>query len=177
MQVRRLTIDDIDQLTVLVNSKSAIADVIPDNLAVVMQYRVRWLEGMKRYYLTNNNTHFLYGAFKDTELISCMGWRCDLPAPWDDGWVVGNLKAKPGHSIRTNGLVELWAEMFEMCEARGLKRWHMVIPAGNSRRYQAVADRYFKDVDSSYDYEWSMIIPPDTIHDVDWVWGTMGRIK
>jgi len=177
MKVRRLTIDDIDQLTQLVNSKSSINSVIPDNMSAMLQYRERWLHGMKLHYLSGKDTHYLYGAFKDDELISCIAWRWDLPAPWDDGWVVGNLKAKPGYSIRSNGLLELWTIMFEICEKHGLKRWHMVIPQTNSRRYQAVADRYFKEVDSSYDYEWSMIIPPNTIPNVDWVWGTMGRIK
>jgi hypothetical protein len=177
MKIRRLNFSDVSQLNDLVNSKSEISDVIPDNHAVILQYRARWLEGMKLHYLTGKDTHYLYGAFKDDELISCMSWRCDLPEPWNDGWVVGNLKAKPGHSIRSNGLLELWTIMFEICEAKGLKRWHMVIPQNNSRRYQAVADRYFKEIDSSYDYEWSMVIPANTIPDVDWVWGTMGRIK
>ena len=46
----------------------------------------------------------------------------------------------------------------------------------SKRKYQAVADRYFKDIDSTYDYEWSLIIPPRTRPDIDWVYGTMGRI-
>lgn len=177
MEIRRLDTSDIKELTALVHSKSKITDVIPDDLGVIMQYRARWIEGMIRYYLVGNDTHYLYGAFNSTELISCMSWRCDLPAPWDDGWVVGNLKAKPGYSIRTNGIVEMWKTMFEICEAKGLRRWHMVIPQKNQNRYQAVADRYFREVDRSYDYSWSLIIPANTVPTVDWVWGTMGRIK
>jgi len=176
MEFRRLDTRDIKELTAIVNAKSNVADVIPDQLGEVGQYRTRWIEGMIRYYLVTNDTHYLYGAFNGNELISCMSWRCDLPDPWNDGWVVGNLKAKPGYSIRTNGIVEMWKIMFEICESKGLKRWHMVIPYKNQNKYQAVADRYFRDVDQSYLYHWSMIIPPNTQPEVDWVWGTMGRI-
>ena len=132
---------------------------------------------MEKWYLNpNDNLHYLYGYFEDDLLVSCMSWRCDLPAPYNDGWVVGNLKSRPGYSVKTNGMLELWTKMFEICEGLGLKKWHMVIPAGNSRRYQAVADRYFKEIDSSYDYEWSIIVPPNTQPDIDWVWGSMGKV-
>ncbi len=174
--IKRLDMSDLDQLKELVNTKSNITDVLADDVGDILRYRSRWLEGMQKHYLKNNNTHFLYGYYKDNVLVSCMGWRCDLPAPWNDSWVVGNLKSRPGFSVRTNGMLELWTKMFEECEAKGLKRWHMVIPQNNSRRYQAVADRYFKDIDGSYDYEWSIIVPPNTQPDIPWVWGSMGRV-
>ena len=119
----------------------------------------------------------MYGWYDNNTLISCMSWRCDLSAPDNDGWVVGNLKSRPGYTVKTNGMLEIWNKMFEICEGMGLKKWHMVIPEGNSRRYQVVADRYFKDIDNSYDYEWSVIVPPNTQPELDWVWGSMGRIK
>ncbi len=173
----RLTLEDLDQLNELVNTKAVVKDLMADDLANVLRYRVKWLEGMKQHYLNSDSTtHYMYGWYVDDVLVSCMSWRCDLPAPWNDGWVVGNLKSKPGYSVRTNGMLQLWNKMFEICEGLGLKRWHMVIPQNNSRRYQAVADRYFKDIDSSYDYEWSIIVPPNTQPEIDWVWGSMGRI-
>lgn len=174
--IRRLDISDLEQIKELVNSKSNITDVLAENAGDILRYRARWVEGMQKHYLTNNDTNYMYGYFVDGVLVSCMSWRCNLPAPWNDGWVVGNLKSKPGYSVRTNGMLELWTKMFEICEGLGLKRWHMIIPEGNSRRYQAVADRYFKEIDGSYDYEWSMIVPPNTQPEVDWVWGSMGRV-
>lgn len=174
--LRKLDMTDLDALKDLVSAKGGVRDLIAEDLAHVLTYRARWLEGMQKHYLNaSDESHQLYGWYEDDKLISCMGWRV-LPAPWDDGWVVGNLKSRPGYTVRSNGMLELWNKMFEICEGLGLKRWHMVIPESNSRRYQAVADRYFKDVDSSYDYEWSIIVPPNTQPEVDWVWGSMGRI-
>ena len=133
---------------------------------------------MQAHYLVDGSkTHYLYGWYVDGILISCMGWRCDLPAPYNDGWVVGNLKSRPGYTVKTNGMLELWNKMFEICEGKGLTKWHMVIPASNSRRYQLVADRYFKEIDSSYEYDWSVIVSPNERPIQDWVWGSMGRIK
>lgn len=175
----RLNYSHLKDLKDLVNDKGGtIKSVVADNLYDILTYRQRWLEGMEKHYLNSaDDKHFLYGWYVNDVLVSCMGWRCDLPAPYDDGWVVGNLKSRPGYTIKTNGMLQLWTKMFEICEGRGLKKWHMVIPENNSRRYQAVADRYFKTIDDSYDYEWSIIVPPDTKPDIDWVWGSMGRIK
>jgi hypothetical protein len=175
----RLNHSHLKDLKELVNDKGgAIKSVIAENLYDILTYRQRWLEGMEKHYLnSSDDKHFLYGWYINDVLVSCMGWRCDLPAPYDDGWVVGNLKSRPGYTIKTNGMLQLWTKMFEICEGMGLKKWHMVIPEGNSRRYQAVADRYFKNIDDSYSYEWSIIVPPDTKPDIDWVWGSMGRVK
>jgi len=174
----RLDITDFKQLKDLVNAKSNVKEVVADNLSDILQYRARWIEGMQKHYLNpESKTHYMYGWYENNLLISCMSWRCDLPEPWNDGWVVGNLKSRPGYTVKTNGMLEIWNKMFEICEGLGLKKWHMVIPEGNSRRYQVVADRYFKDIDDSYDYDWSVIVPPNTQPDIDWVWGSMGRIK
>jgi len=175
--IHKLTMSDFGQLKDLVNTKSNITDVLADDVGDILRYRTRWLEGMQKWYLeTQDDVHHLYGYFEDDLLVSCMSWRCDLPKPWNDGWVVGNLKSRPGYTVKTNGMLELWNKMFEICEGLGLKKWHMVIPATNSRRYQAVADRYFKEIDGSYDYEWSVIVPPNTQPDIDWVWGSMGKV-
>ena len=175
--IHRLDLSHLDDLKDLVSTKAALKDLVVEDLHNALTYRARWIEGMQKYYLNpDDDSHFLYGWYEDDKLVSCMGWRCDLPKPWNDGWVVGNLKSRPGYNVRSNGMLELWNKMFEICEGKGLKRWHMVIPEGNSRRYQAVADRYFKDIDSSYDYTWTIIVPPNTQPDIDWVWGSMGRI-
>jgi hypothetical protein len=184
MQIRRLSTEDYYHLEELVSirvgTNKFFSDFVTNKDSATeddqLEYKKRWLAGMLRWYLTPNDTHDLYGAFLDDgTLVSCMSWRSDLPAPWNDGWVVGNLKSRPGYSFRTNGILLLWTKMFEICEAKGLKRWHMVIVEDNKNRYQAVADRYFKDIDSSYSYDWTFIIPPDTQPSEDWVWGTMGR--
>lgn len=173
----RLDESDVPALNELVNAKAVVKGLIVDDLKNALTYRVKWLEGMKRWYLDPKSiTHYMYGWYKDGKLISCMTWRCDLPEPWNDGWVVGNLKSVPGNTVKTNGMLEIWNKMFEICESLGLKRWHMVIPESNSHRYQVVADRYFRDIDSSYDYEWSIVVPPNTKPEVEWVWGTMGRM-
>lgn len=174
----RLNDSDFKDLKELVNTKSSVKAVIADDMSNILQYRARWVEGMQKHYLNpESTTHYLYGWYENDVLISCMGWRCDLPSPWNDSWVVGNLKSRPGYTVKTNGMLQLWNKMFEICEGKGLKRWHMVIPEGNSRRYQLVADRYFKDIDTSYDYDWSIVVPPDTVPNIDWVWGSMGRVK
>ena len=174
----RLDMTDFKNLKELVGLKASVKDIAADELSDILTYRSRWIEGMQKYYLNpNSNTHFMYGWYEDNVLISCMSWRCDLPDPWDDGWVVGNLKSRPGYTVKTNGMLEIWNKMFEICEGKGLKRWHMVIPEGNSRRYQVVADRYFKDIDDSYEYDWTMIVPANTQPEIDWIWGSMGRIK
>jgi hypothetical protein len=174
----RLDYSHFNDLKDLVNTKSGIKAVVANDMEYILKYRHRWIEGMQKWYLdTTSNTHFLYGWYENDVLVSCMGWRCDLPEPWKDSWVVGNLKSRPGYSIKTNGMLELWTKMFEVCEGMGLKKWHMVIPESNSRRYQAVADRYFKEIDTSYDYEWSIIVPPNTEPDIEWVWGSMGRTQ
>jgi hypothetical protein len=183
MTVRKLQLSDKHHLYDIVNSKGTVTNISPTAVSIAtvleysVQYRQRWVEGMEKYYLVNNETHDLYGYFDKDILVSCMGWRSDLPDPWYNSWVVGNLKARPGYSIRTNGMIQLWQTMFEVCEAKGLTSWHMLIPESNKRRYQVVADKYFKEIDSSYDYEWSYIVPPNVIPDVDWVWGSMGRQK
>jgi hypothetical protein len=176
MKIKRLTENDFPQLENLVNSNHGKKSIFFNSESNQI-YKSRWLEGMKRWYLTGNETHYLYGTFDDSNLLlCCMGWRCDLPAPWDDGWVVGNLKSRPGYTVKSNGIINLWSTMFQICESKGLKRWHMIIPSDKQKnKYQVVADRYFKEIDSNYKYEWSIIVPPNTVPDVDWVWGTMGR--
>lgn len=176
--LRRLDMTDFKQLKELVNTKSNVKEIIADNLSDILTYRARWIEGMQRHYLNpESKTHYMFGWYEAGILVSCMSWRCDLPKPWNDGWVVGNLKSRPGYTVKTNGMLDIWNKMFEVCEGLGLKRWHMVIPEGNSRRYQLVADRYFKDIDDSYEYDWSVVVPPNTQPEQDWVWGSMGRIK
>jgi hypothetical protein len=182
MKIRRLGLDDYCHLEEMVSIKrsekflkSFMDDDEHKNQENSKEYKTKWLSGMQKWYLSESNTHYLYGAFEDGEMMSCMTWRTDLPGQWSDGWVVGNLKSRTGKSFMNNGIIKLWEKMFEICDGLGLKRWHMVIPESNSNRYQAVADRYFKDIDSGDDYEWSIIVPANTQPSEDWVWGTMGR--
>lgn len=175
MNIRRLTLNDSYALKNLADSRKNIKGLIEGASALIIDYNQYWLDGMKKYYLVGNDTHYLYGCFHNNVLVSCMAWRCDLPSPWNDGWVVGHLKTRPGVALKKSGMVEIWRIMFEICEAKGLTRWHMLIPEGTRTGYQSVADKWFRDIDSQYQYDWSLIIPPNTKPDVDWVWGTMGR--
>lgn len=177
MSIKRLDLGDLDGLQRLVDSRGSIKGMLSDDVSLAINYRAKWLEGMKRHYLVGNDTHYLYGHHKDGSLVSCIGWRCDLPAPWEDGWVVGHLKTVPRLSLKESGMVDLWRTMFEVCEEKGLRRWHMLIPAETRDGYQRVADRFFKDIDSQYDYEWSLTVPAGTRPAIDWVWGTMGRVE
>jgi hypothetical protein len=175
--LHRLGENDFEDLKLIVNSKGGVRHLIVDDAAMALRYRSRWLEGMRNYYLnTESITHFMYGWYVDGTLVSCMSWRCDLPGDWSDSWVVGNLKSLPGYSVRTNGMLQIWGKMFEVCEGLGLTRWHMVIPEANSKRYQAVADRYFSEIDKTYSYDWPIVVPANTKPNEDWVWGCMGRV-
>jgi len=184
MEMRRLGVNDYPHLEEIISVRAATKKFVntfmnddkPVTVADEEEYKTRWLAGMQKWYLTDSVTHDLYGAFSDDGvLLSCMSWRSDLPGQWSDGWVVGNLKARPGHSFMNNGILPLWKKMFEVCENKGLKRWHMLIIEGNRNKYQAIADRYLKDIDDSYSYEWTFIVPPNMQPTEDWVWGTMGR--
>ena len=176
MAIRRLVMYDSNALLDLCSSRVTVKGVFDKDVSKYLNYEELWLAGMKKHYLVGKDTHYMYGCFKDGLLVSCMAWRCDLPPPWDDGWVVGNLKTRPGYGLRDTGMIELWQTMFEICEGKGLRRWHMLIPESTRNGYQRVADRFFKEMDSTYSYEWSITVPPNTQPDVDWVWGTMGRI-
>jgi hypothetical protein len=178
MESRRLQHDDVNALRDLVHRRSTIKGMLSEEISLAINYRAKWLEGMQRYYLDGGDTHYLYGCHDtDGQLLSCLGWRCGLPEDWSDGWVVGHLKTRPGHGIVRSGMMSLWREMFRVCEAKGLRRWHMLIPENTRDGYQRVADRFFADVDGTYDYSWSMIIPAGTRPETDWVWGVMGRVE
>jgi hypothetical protein len=175
MTVRRLTLNDTDQLKILGTKRANIKGIMSRDLSLTISYPTAWLEGMKKYYLVGSDTHYIYGNFLDNTLVSCLAWRCDLPAPWNDGWVVGHLKTLPGIKLTDTGMIELWQKMFDVCEGKGLTKWHMLIPESTREGYQGLADRWFKDIDSRYTYDWTLIIPAGTRPNIDWVWGTMGR--
>lgn len=179
-KLKRLTSKDYYHLEELIESQNQLnpkkLDVYNSSPDTSEIYKYRWLTGMKTYYLVGNDTHYLYGYFIDKKLISCIGWRCDLPEPYDKDWVVGHLKSRPGYFFSSNGIIELWKKMFSICEEKGLTRWHMLIVPDNKNRYQLIADRYFKEIDRTYSYKWTLKIPPQTQPKIDWIWGTMGRM-
>ena len=174
-EIRRLGLNDVLALKDLADSRKNIKGLLDTSASIIFDYNKYWIDGMKKYYLVDNHTHFLYGCYYNKQLVSCMAWRCDLPNPWNDGWVVGHLKTRPGINLSKTGMVDIWKIMFEICEEKGLKKWHMLIPEDTRNGYQSVADKWFKDIDRSYEYSWSLIIPAQTQPEIDWVWGTMGR--
>ena len=144
--------------------------------SAISEYTFNWIKSMKKYYLTDSNTNYLYGWFDENfQLTACLGWRCGLSSPWDKGWVVGHFKSIPNLYISKNGIISLWKNMFKICESKGLTEWHMILVDGSLNRFQAVADRYFSDVDQSYEYKWSLVVPPNHKPSIDWVWSSVGK--
>ena len=132
-----------------------------------------WIEGMKRYYLKGDLNHCLYGVFRDSTLIAMGGYRSDLPAPYDNGWVVVYLKTDPNVSFSC--LNTIWEQIYKDCEGRGMTTWHCLIEPERQRKFDAWYRRNMMSINDRYTYNTSVNIPAGTQPDIDWVWGMMGR--
>jgi len=147
-------------------------DVPMDKLEMVWGL---WIAGMKKYYLHDNNTHFLYGMFENSILKAMVGWRCELPEPYNEDWIIVYLKADPRKNATKLYMVPLWKFMFIECEKRGFKKWHSLIKPERWAPFDAFYKRLIPEINNSYTYETTLVIPALTKPDVDWVWGMMGR--
>lgn len=134
-----------------------------------------WQAGIKRYYLGTDDYHFLYGIWGDGKLQTMLGWRCDLPKPYDKDWVIVYMKSRPETNTTSNYLAPLWRLMFEYCENRGLERWHAIVSKDRYVKFDAFERRFTADIHSRYKYDTLVDIPPGTQPDIEWVWAMMGR--
>jgi len=134
-----------------------------------------WISGMKRYYLNDDDYHYLYGLFEGEILMAMVGWRCDLPPPYDKDWVIVYLKSDPEKNALRRYMKPLWEFMFKECEKNGLSSWHSLIKPGRWSKFDAFYQRIIPEINNSYTYETTVMIPAGTKPDVDWVWGMMGR--
>ena len=134
-----------------------------------------WSIGIKRYYLNHDDFHYLYGTFEDGILLSLAGWRCDLPKPYHNDWVIVYLKSDPDINILYKYMKPLWEFMFEECEKRGLTTWHALIEPHRYSSFDAFYQRLIPKINNGYEYKTSWDIPAGTKPDEDWVWSMMGR--
>ena len=173
--IRELTVQDIDAIRNIYFDR--IDHRNTHNPALDPAVRQLWIDGITKYYLTPNNEHAIHGYFNDAgELMSYVGWRMDLPPPYDDGWTIAHLKTRPGTLLPSqSGLVGLWEKMFEVCEERGLRRWHAVIKDKNWSKFDSFYRRYIPKINNDYEYYDLCHIPPGTRPEIDWVWAMIGR--
>jgi hypothetical protein len=134
-----------------------------------------WIAGIQRYYLIDDDHHYLYGIFENTKLMAMVGWRCDLPAPYENDWVIVYLKADPSKNALIQYMKPLWEFMFNTCESRGLTSWHSLIQPNRWSKFDAFYQRMIPSINNGYDYVTLCEIPAGTQPNIDWVWGMMGR--
>lgn len=134
-----------------------------------------WQAGIKRYYLNNDNDHFLYGIWGNGKLQTMLGWRCDLPEPYNNDWVIVYMKSRPETNTTGTYLAPLWRLMFDQCETRGLQRWHAIVSKDRHTKFDAFERKFTADIHSRYKYETLVDIPPGVQPDIEWVWAMMGR--
>ncbi len=134
-----------------------------------------WKAGIQRYYLDDDEYHFLYGCYDKKKLITILGWRCDLPEPYNKDWVIAWMRSSPSVTATNKSLPLLWRKMFEVCEGKGLERWHAIVTKDRYTKFDAFERRYTPDIHKRYRYETSVDIPAGEKPNVEWVWSMMGR--
>jgi hypothetical protein len=135
-----------------------------------------WSNGMKRYYLVGDEFHYLYGIWDEKNIMQTMlGWRCDLPSPYNNDWVIVYMKSRPTDNSTLNFVQPLWRLMFEQCEARGFTKWHAIVSKDRYTKFDAFERRFTPEIHQRYKYETLVDIPPNTQPEIDWVWAMMGR--
>jgi hypothetical protein len=134
-----------------------------------------WSEAIKKYYLINDEFHYLYGCWIDDKLVAHLGWRCDLPKPYDNDWVMVYLKGDPDYNIAFEALPDLGKKMFEECEKRGLTRWHSIWYKERYKKFDAWERKFLGDFRKHYEFSTLCEIPAGTRPEIDWIWAMMGR--
>lgn len=139
-------------------------------------YWDKWIPGITKYYLSHNDdAHLMYGVFEDDRLMCILGWRSDLPVPYDKDWVVMYLKSVPDINATRTYFPMLWRAMYEKCESSGLVRIHGLYEPHRISKYDAFSRKRAPDIDDRYTYETTMFIPAGTRPEVDWVWAMLGK--
>lgn len=148
---------------------------VDESLEQIDEFWKIWIAGMTRYYLIGDEHHYLYGLFENDTMMAMVGWRCDLPDPYDKDWVIVYLKSDPGKNALKRYMKPLWEFMFRECELRGFRAWHSLIKPGRWSKFDAFYQRMIPEINNSYTYETTVTIPAGTKPNIDWVWGMMGR--
>jgi hypothetical protein len=184
MEIKRLNLTDIAEIEKLFwkchlaeaerakNKPNSMSDIKVDQIDDLWKI---WIAGMQRYYLIDDNYHYLYGIFEDSVLMAMVGWRCDLPAPYDKDWVIVYLKADPDKNALSRYMKPLWEFMFDTCETRGFTTWHSLIRPNRWSKFDAFYQRMIPKINEGYSYKTTVEIPAGSQPDIDWVWGMMGR--
>lgn len=147
-----------------------------ESIASIPEFWQLWITGMQKYYLNNGDKHFLYGIFDENDKLMCfLGWRCDIPVPYEKDWIIVYLKSRPDINATVEYMPILWRYMFDRCEESGLIRYHSLIEPDRLTRYDSFYRRKIPEIDNRYTFETTMVIPAGSKPDVDWVWGMMGR--
>lgn len=134
-----------------------------------------WISGMKKYYLNGDKDHVLYGYFLDDKLVAQGGYRCDLPKPWNDGWLIVYLKSDPLIKDTFGYLKIIWNQIYLDCESRGFKRWHCLIEPDRQKKFDAWYRKTLLDINDRYNYVTTLEIAKGTKPEIDWVFGALGR--
>lgn len=134
-----------------------------------------WSTAIQKYYLDNDQYHYLYGIWDDEKLQTILGWRCDLPEPYNNDWVIVYMKSRYEANNLSSFLSPLWRLMFEQCEQRGFTRWHAIVSKDRFTKFDAFERRYVPDIHCRYKYATTVDIPPGTRPEIEWVWAMMGR--
>jgi hypothetical protein len=172
--IRELVVGDIDSIVEIYFGRIDYNN--KENPALDPAVKQQWIDAIKKYYLTPNSGHAMYGYFKENILLSYVGWRMDLPAPYHSDWAIAHLKTRPGSFLPSqNGMADLWKKMFEVCESRNLNKWHAVIEDKNWNKFDSFYRRYLPEINNSYTYYDLCSIPANTKPDIEWVWAMIGR--
>lgn len=184
MEIKRLQLADVAEIEKLFwkchlaeaerakNKPNSTSDISVDQISDLWKI---WITGMQRYYLIDDDYHYLYGIFEGDNLMAMVGWRCDLPAPYSNDWVIVYLKADPSRNALVRYMKPLWEFMFSTCEAKGLTKWHSLIRPNRWSKFDAFYQRIIPTINNSYSYVTTVEIPAGSQPDIDWVWGMMGR--
>lgn len=184
MEIKRLAHADFDKIKELfwkcheaeaVRNTSKTGADLDNNLTEISKLWEIWSTGIQKYYLNDDDYHFLYGIFDNNQLISIVGWRCDLPPPYNNDWVIVYLKSDPSINSLKHYVSALWDFMFSECENRGLTTWHSLIKPTRWSKFDAFYQRMIPNINNRYDYITLCEIPAGTQPSIDWVWGMMGR--
>lgn len=148
---------------------------LEENLKELPRFWEIWSAGIQKYYLTHDDYHYLYGIYQDNKLMSMVGWRCDLPVPYDKDWVIVYLKADPSINALKSYVAPLWKLMFDKCEERGLTSWHSLIEPNRWSKFDAFYQKLIPEINDRYEYTTTWTIPAGEHPGEDWVWAMMGR--
>jgi hypothetical protein len=146
--------------------------------SVYMKITEMWFSALNKYYLDSaDQDHILLGLFDQDYLLAYVGIRFDLPAGFENDWVVSYLKADPDVNIINNkGMQLLWIEMFKYAESRNKSRWHTITEVKRHRAFDAFGIKMVPEINNRYEFFTMEEIPAGTRSQYDWVFAMMGKM-